>query len=76
MRESRTSGSERGLGSNPHSYSPHKEGLSVMITSPREGEVMRRTVRSADGSKTIEITAVLENGELRIEPALSQVTGI
>ena len=23
MRESRTSGSERGLGSNPHSYSPH-----------------------------------------------------
>lgn len=37
---------------------------------------MRRTVRSADGSKTMEITAVLENGELRIEPALSQVTGI
>ena len=59
-----------------HTDYDYTEGLSVMITAPKEGEVMRRTVRSADGSKTLEITAVLENGELRVEPAVGLVTRV
>ena len=31
---------------------------------------------SADGSKTLEITAVLENGELRVEPEIGLVTRV
>ena len=59
-----------------HTDYDYMEGLSVMITAPKEGEVMRRTVRSADGSKAMEITAVLENGELRVEPAVGLVTRV
>lgn len=59
-----------------HTDYDYTEGLSVMITAPKEGEFMRRTVRSADGSKTLEITAVLENEELRVEPEIGLVTRV
>ena len=44
--------------------------LTVMIPSPEEGTVMKRTVWSADRKTSLEITAVLEKGELKVTPDL------
>ncbi len=53
-----------------HTDYDYTEGLSVMITSPAEGEVLKRTVWSPDNEKSLEITAVCEDGQLTITPSV------
>ncbi len=53
-----------------HADYNYTENLSVMITDPAEGEVMKRTVISADGCEKLDITAVLRDRTLQLTPGI------
>jgi hypothetical protein len=51
-----------------HAEYDYIKDLSVIVTKPVEGEIMKRIVVSADCKRKLEITAVLEGGQLHITP--------
>jgi hypothetical protein len=48
----------------------YTEDLSVLIGGPLGTEPVKRTVISPDGSRKLEITAVSEDGRIRVTPGV------
>ena len=53
-----------------HTEYDYTENLSVMITGPVEEGTVKRTVVRTDGSRKLEITAVSEDGTIRVTPGI------
>jgi hypothetical protein len=59
-----------------HTEYDYTENLSVMIAGLPEDGTVKRTVVSPDGSRKLEITAVSEDGTIRVTPGIPTMEAV